>query len=127
MAIKASFSPGAGLLSVFGDAAKNTVTVSRNAAGTLLVNGGAVAVAGGPSTVANTAEIEVFGQGGDDVITLDEANGALPAALLFGGVGQRHADRRFGQRSAVRPGSATTPSSARAATISCSAATATTR
>ena len=48
MAIKASFSPGAGLLSVFGDAAKNTVTVSRNAAGTLLVNGGAVAVAGGP-------------------------------------------------------------------------------
>ena len=87
MAIKASFSPGAGLLSVFGDAAKNTVTVSRNAAGTLLVNGGAVAVAGGPSTVANTAEIEVFGQGGDDVITLDESNGALPAALLFGGSG----------------------------------------
>ena len=47
MAIKASFSPGAGLLSVFGDAAKNTVTVSRNAAGSLLVNGGAVSVAGG--------------------------------------------------------------------------------
>jgi Ca2+-binding RTX toxin-like protein len=87
MAIKASFSPGARLLSVFGDAAKNTVTVSRNAAGSLLVNGGAVSVAGGNPTVANTAEIEVFGQGGDDVITLDESNGALPAALLFGGAG----------------------------------------
>ena len=87
MAIKASFSPGAGLLSVFGDAAKNTVTVSRNAAGSLLVNGGAVSVAGGNPTVANTAEIEVFGQGGDDTIALDETNGALPAALLFGGAG----------------------------------------
>ena len=46
MAIKASFNPFAGVLSVFGDAAKNKVTISRNAAGTLLVNGGAVAVKG---------------------------------------------------------------------------------
>ena len=61
--------------------------VSRNAAGSLLVNGGAVSVAGGNPTVANTAEIEVFGQGGDDTIALDESNGALPAALLFGGAG----------------------------------------
>jgi Ca2+-binding RTX toxin-like protein len=87
MALKASFSPGSGLFSVFGDTAKNTVTVSRNAAGNLLVNGGAVPVAGGNPTVANTAEIEVFGQGGDDTIALDESNGALPAALLFGGSG----------------------------------------
>jgi Ca2+-binding RTX toxin-like protein len=29
----------------------------------------------------------VFGQGGNDTITLDEANGALPAAQLFGGTG----------------------------------------
>jgi len=87
MAITASFNPFAGLLSVFGDAAKNTVTVRRNAAGNLLINGGAVTVTGGPATVANTAEIEVFGQGGDDTITLDESNGALPAALLFGGAG----------------------------------------
>src|SRR6516164_8693986 len=86
MAIKASFNPFAGVLSVFGDAAKNKVTVSRNAAGTLLVNGGAVAVDGQP-TVANTAQIQVFGQAGDDTITLDESNGALPAALLFGGDG----------------------------------------
>ena len=31
--------------------------------------------------------IQVFGQGGNDTITLDETNGALPAAQLFGGAG----------------------------------------
>ena len=39
----------------------------------LLVNGGAVAVTGGTPTVANTSLIQVFGQGGNDAITLDEA------------------------------------------------------
>ena len=87
MAIKASFSPGAGLLSVFGDSLDNTITVSRDAAGRILVNGGAVPVLGGTPTVANTTLIQVFGQGGNDTITLDEANGALPAAQLFGGAG----------------------------------------
>ena len=53
----------------------------------LLVNGGAVAIKGGTPTVANTALIQVFGQGGNDTITLDEANGALPRANLFGGAG----------------------------------------
>jgi Ca2+-binding RTX toxin-like protein len=87
MAIKASFSPGAHLLSEFGDSADNTITTSRNAAGQILVNGGAVPIDGGPATVANTALIQVFGQGGNDTITLDESNGALPAAQLFGGAG----------------------------------------
>ena len=31
--------------------------------------------------------IEVFGQDGNDIISLDETNGALPAAQLFGGAG----------------------------------------
>jgi Ca2+-binding RTX toxin-like protein len=86
-AVTASFSPGAGILTVFGDNLNNTITVSRNAAGALLVNGGAVNVVGGTPTVANTALIQVFGQGGNDTIALDEANGALPAANLFGGAG----------------------------------------
>jgi Ca2+-binding RTX toxin-like protein len=103
MAIKASFIPGAHQLSVFGDSGKNTVTLSRDAAGQILVNGGAVAVVGGTPTVANTTLIDVFGQGGDDTITLDEANGALPAAHLFGGggddviTGGSGADLLFGQ------------------------------
>ena len=80
MAVTSSFSPPAGLLSTLGDALDNNVTISRNAAGKLLVNGGA-------PTVANTSLIQVFGQGGNDTITLNEANGALPRANLFGGTG----------------------------------------
>ncbi len=76
-----------GVLTVFGDNLNNNVTVSRNAAGTILVNGGAVPVQGGTATVANTSLIQVFGQGGNDTITLDQANGALPRANLFGGAG----------------------------------------
>jgi Ca2+-binding RTX toxin-like protein len=90
-------------LSVLGDSANNSIVISRDAAGRILVNGGAVAVTGGTPTVANTALIQVFGQGGDDVITLNEANGALPRANLFGGVGNdtltggSGGDQLFGQ------------------------------
>jgi Ca2+-binding RTX toxin-like protein len=82
------FTPAAGgHLAVFGDAQDNAITVSRDAAGRLLVNGGAVAVFGGTPTVTNTTSISVFGAAGDDVVTLDEAGGALPKAILFGGAG----------------------------------------
>ena len=84
---KATFSPDAGLLSVFGDDGDNVIVTSRDAAGQILVNGGAVPVSGGTATVANTATIQVFGNGGNDTISLDESNGALPAAQLFGGAG----------------------------------------
>ena len=102
-AVTATFIPSAGILSVFGDAQDNTITVSRDAAGKLLVNGGAVAVQGGTATVANTALVQVFGQDGNDTITLNEANGALPAANLFGGAGNDNLtggsgnDQIFGQ------------------------------
>jgi Ca2+-binding RTX toxin-like protein len=87
MAITAQFNPGAGTLTEFGDNLDNTLITSRDAAGGILVKGGAVNVLGGKPTVANTALIQVFGQGGNDVITLNESNGALPAANLFGGAG----------------------------------------
>jgi Ca2+-binding RTX toxin-like protein len=87
MAVTARFLPGAGILTEFGDNLDNTITTSRDAAGNILVNGGAVPVLGGTPTVANTGLIQVFGQGGNDTITLDESNGALPAAQLFGGAG----------------------------------------
>jgi len=85
MAIKAT--ADAGLLSEFGDQRNNTITTSRNAAGQILINGGAVSIDGDNATVANTGTIQVFGQAGDDTISLDETNGALPAANLFGGDG----------------------------------------
>jgi Ca2+-binding RTX toxin-like protein len=74
-------------LTVTGDNLDNTITLSRNAAGAILVNGGAVMIKGGVPTVANVALIQAFGLGGDDAISLNEANGALPRANLFGGVG----------------------------------------
>ena len=92
-----------GVLTVFGDSAANSIEISRDAAGTILVNGGAVVVVGGSPTVANTTLIQVFGLGSDDVITLNEANGALPRANLFGGTGNDSVtggaggDQLFGQ------------------------------
>jgi Ca2+-binding RTX toxin-like protein len=85
MAIKATFN--AGLLSVFDDNLDNTISMSRDAAGNLLVNNGAVTITGGRATVADTAVIQVFGTGGNDTIRIDETNGAMPAAQLFGGAG----------------------------------------
>jgi Ca2+-binding RTX toxin-like protein len=103
MAVTASFDPTSGVLTVFGDALDNTITVSRDAAGNILINGGAVAIVGGTATVANTALIQGFGLGGNDTITLNESNGALPAANLFGGdgndtlIGGSGNDQLFGQ------------------------------
>jgi Ca2+-binding RTX toxin-like protein len=103
LSVSALFVSPLGTLTVFGDSANNTIIVSRNAAGNILVNGGAVKVIGGTPTVANTSLITVFGLDGNDSISLDESNGALPQALLFGGSGDdtltggSGADQLFGQ------------------------------
>jgi Ca2+-binding RTX toxin-like protein len=100
-ATTATFS--AGVLSANGDAADNSIVISRDAAGKILVNNGAVAVLGGTPTVANTALIRIFGLGGNDIVTVNEVNGALPAANVFGGAGNdvltggSGADQLFGQ------------------------------
>jgi Ca2+-binding RTX toxin-like protein len=99
--VTASFANG--VLTVTGDARANTIVISRNAAGTIRVNGGAVAVTGGIPTVANTQLMSLIGLPGGDVITLDETNGALPRANMFGGrgndtlTGGSGADRLVGQ------------------------------
>jgi Ca2+-binding RTX toxin-like protein len=100
-AVTATFTNG--VLTVFGDGLANNIAISRNAAGAILVNGGAVATRGGTPTVANTSQIQVFGLSDNDVISLDEANGALPRATLFGGTGNdtltggSGGDQLFGQ------------------------------
>ena len=105
MAITASFKPATGnpvtgVLVETGDNHGNTITTSRNSAGQILVNDGAVSVDGGQPTVANTTEIVVFGGNGDDTISLD--NAVLPPAQLFGGngndalTGGAGADQLFG-------------------------------
>ena len=103
MAIKANFSQGAHLLSEFGDSADNTITTSRDAAGQILVNGGAVSIVGGPATVANTALDPGVRPGRQ---RRDHARRVQRRAARRRAVrrnGQRRADRRLRRRSAVRP------------------------
>src|SRR5215831_17083483 len=85
--VTATFSAATGVLTVMGDAQDNTLAVSRDAAGSILVNSGAVTVQGGTATVANTRLIQVFGLDGNDNLSLNETNGALPSADIDGGTG----------------------------------------
>jgi len=101
--ITAVFIPIAHDLAVIGTAQDDTITVSRDAAGKLLVNGGAVRILGPTATLANTSLIDVFGLEGNDILSINEANGALPNADLFGGAGNdtltggSGADQLFGE------------------------------
>ena len=76
-----------GILTVTGDDQDNTFTVSRDAAGAILINGGEVAITGGVPTVANTTLIRVLGLPGNDVLLVDDSNGPMPPSNLFGGEG----------------------------------------
>lgn len=87
LAITAVFSASSGVLNVLGDSQDNTIEVSRTAGGNIQVNAGAVVVTGGTPAVDNTTLIQVFGLSGNDTISINEANGALPAAKLYGGPG----------------------------------------
>src|SRR4030095_1810032 len=80
----AVFNPTTGVLTITGNDFANTIVVSRNAAGSILVNNGAVLISGGTATVANTSLIQIFGKDGDDQLSLDESNGAMPAANISG-------------------------------------------
>jgi Ca2+-binding RTX toxin-like protein len=86
-ATAAIFVQGQGVLTIAGDVADNAIVVSRDAAGAISVNGGAVDIHGADATVDNVRLIRVFGGPGSDTIALDEANGPLPQAELFGASG----------------------------------------
>jgi hypothetical protein len=77
----------AGTLRVTGDDQDNVITISRDEGGTILVNNGDVPVQGGTATIANTSHLHLVGAGGNDSISLNEANGALPGADFLGGAG----------------------------------------
>ncbi len=72
-------------LAVFGDNLDHTIILSRNATGSILVNGGAVRVLGDTPTVTNTFVITVFDEGGADVLTVrtavDETARAVAVAV----------------------------------------------
>ncbi|HET6407513.1 MAG TPA: hypothetical protein VFG14_06495, partial [Chthoniobacteraceae bacterium] len=83
----AVFNSGTGVLTITGNDFDNSIVVTRDAAGVIRVNNGAVLITGGVATVANTTLIQLSGGGGHDTLTLDESSGALPAASIFGGDG----------------------------------------
>src|SRR5262245_7169813 len=87
MAITATFLSSPGALRLFGDGNPNSITASRDTAGSIFVNGGAVAVEGAIPRIANVTTIVAQGFVGDDVISLDETNGALPRAEFHGNSG----------------------------------------
>jgi hypothetical protein len=89
----ALFVHGLGVLTVFGDPTGDAITVSSDPDGAIEVNGGAVAIRGARATVSNVGTIVVLGGRGNDRIALDETNGPLPSARLFGAAGD---DALFG-------------------------------
>ena len=86
MAITSQFSTR-GTLNVQGDTQSNPIEISRDAAGNVLVNGGAVATAGGVPTVVNTKLVQMGGGDGNDTMSMNESNGALPKVSFSGGNG----------------------------------------
>lgn len=89
-AVSPVFNPASGTLTVLGDSLDNGVIVGRDTLGVISVNGQVPLAGGLPGvfpTVFNTKAISVFGLGGNDTLRLDETNGPLPAAHLFGGSG----------------------------------------
>ena len=80
------FSASLGHLSVFGDGQDNAIEASRDAAGKIKLNGGAVP---GTPTVANTAQLTVFGLHGADTITVNGLPGTdvTEVEIDLGGLG----------------------------------------
>ncbi len=86
-ATTARFAQGQRVLTVFGDSGNNAIVVSRDPAGDIVINGGDVRIRGARATVATVDLVRVFAGAGNDTIALDETNGPLPRAELFGGAG----------------------------------------
>jgi len=84
MAIKANFDPTTGVLTATGDDRNDTITATRDAAGNILINGGAVS---GQPTVTNTNQILASGGIGNDTISVDGTLGPKIGAVLSGGDG----------------------------------------
>ena len=92
-ATRAQFNLGHGVLTVFGDSRGGSTVVSRDRDGIIEVNGGAVKIGGARATVSNVHTIVVLGSYGSDRLAIDEENGPMPRAVLFGGAGD---DELFG-------------------------------
>jgi len=84
MSINSKFQDHQHRLFVSGGDGDNNLTISRDIGGHLLLNGETI---DGDPTIANTDLIRINAGDGNDVITLNETDGVLPAAEVFGGDG----------------------------------------
>jgi Ca2+-binding RTX toxin-like protein len=90
------------VLTIRGDGRADSISVGRDAAGVIEVNGSAVRIHGAPATVGNVDRIVVLGGRGSDRLAVDDSSGPLPSARLYGGSGDdelfggSRADRLFG-------------------------------
>jgi Ca2+-binding RTX toxin-like protein len=80
----ASTSFSNGTLKVVGDGSNETIIVGRSAAGLIKLNGANVKVDGQNLRVSQTQAIVVEGRGGNDTLTIRDANGPMPRATLRG-------------------------------------------
>src|SRR5262245_65150959 len=87
MTITATYFPSQDFLSVDADASDDMITLSRDAGGNILINGGAVQIQGGTPTVANTNFIQILARQGADTVVIDDTNGPLPDHSVVGDVG----------------------------------------
>jgi len=76
-----------GILTVTGDDQDNSIVVSRDLAGTLLVNGGLVPVTGGVATADNTSLIRIIGLKGNDELRADDTTGLNTPTNILGNEG----------------------------------------
>jgi Ca2+-binding RTX toxin-like protein len=81
----ASFDPDTGILTIIGSSGDDTIKVGATTSGNIRINGGRVPITGGTPTLGNTTELRIFGEGGNDTISI--INSALPGAEISGGDG----------------------------------------
>src|SRR5262245_31775846 len=84
MAVSSKFDPATGLLTATGDNLANTITVSRDAAGAILINGGAVPIMGGTPSVPNPTQIQLSRRGGT-AVNAASGNSTVPVTIDVGG------------------------------------------
>src|SRR3954465_9393913 len=80
----ALFIKGQHLLTISGDASDNEIRVGRDSAGLITINEGELGTRGAKATVANVNRIVIFGGSGNDRLAIDDSNGPMPAAGIFG-------------------------------------------
>jgi Ca2+-binding RTX toxin-like protein len=77
-----------GVLTINGDAGRNGLTVGHTPAGIVTLNGKEVVVLGRTVPVADVQLVRMDGGAGDDILSFDETNGAMPPGNFDGGEGR---------------------------------------